>query len=67
MHLIEHLTEAVDRYWTVDVEIIGTSDDGPAASVMHRQTPAVRSRSGRSLRESVRGTAARTVALYHER
>jgi hypothetical protein len=42
VHLIEHLTEAVDRYWTVDVEILGSSDDGPAASVMLRRTPAVK-------------------------
>lgn len=62
MHLIEHLAEAADRYWNVDVKIFGTWNDGPAASVVHRRTPAVRSRSGRSLRESVRATAARTVA-----
>ncbi|BCW11504.1 hypothetical protein NtRootA4_25680 [Arthrobacter sp. NtRootA4] len=38
MHLIQHIIDAVDRYWTVDVEIIGIWKDGPAACVVHRRT-----------------------------
>ncbi|MFW0772559.1 hypothetical protein ACLRGI_05270 [Paenarthrobacter nitroguajacolicus] len=38
MHLVQHIGDVVDRYWTVDVEIIGIWEDRPAACVVHRRT-----------------------------
>ncbi|YCK81106.1 hypothetical protein M1D89_18770 [Arthrobacter sp. D3-18] len=38
MHLVQHIHDAVDRYWTVDVQIIGIWEDGPATCVVHRRT-----------------------------
>lgn len=38
MHLFQHIVDPVDRYWTVDVEIIGIWEDGPAACVVHRRS-----------------------------
>ncbi len=38
MHLVQHIVDAGDRYWTVDVEIIGIWEDGSAARVVHRRT-----------------------------